>query len=144
MHSGHYCPQCIELNLVKKAKHIKLIDYKGVAFFTENAPGGNEGYYFDDDLIDCCDDAGEEPPCYVYACDTVPFKLDLYEYIESKFSEHSYGVDDLDEPDDIHALDDIRDKLNAWAASQPVVYRPNTNVVIVLDDKRFEKYLQSN
>ncbi len=144
---GVHCAQCVEFNIVKKAKHIPDNEYKGLAVFTEDVPNSDSEYYFDDDLYQRCDDEGVEPPCYVYACNPVPFELDVFAYIESEFEAHTAGIDDIDDIDDFtdgKQLMELCGKLSDWAAKQPVFYKVDTKLVIVLDDERFQKYLKEN
>lgn len=141
---GTHCPQCIEFNLVKKAQHIKWNDYEGRALFTEDAPSRNGGYYFDDDLREQCEDNDVELPCYVYACNLVPFEPDILAYIESRFEDHTGCAEEIDGFKDNDQLYALCKKFDEWASKQPFVYEEDLKRVIVLDDKRFQQYLQKN
>ena len=129
--SKHHVPLTDD-NYFDKAEKISIDDYDGVLFYDD--------YFFDsvDELLDHWGNiAGEddEPPKYVWACDTGPVKLRLN--LEDSVSEmlEEDGYEGLSERSQFQPLYDelkaIQDKLVALAAQETVSY-PNYKKAVIL------------
>jgi hypothetical protein len=135
------CGDCLKTFLSEQenkhfdaAKKVSSNDYNGYLFDDRREK------YFEtvDELLEYYHQDGQEPPPWVWATETVEFKLDASSILESALEEHHEDAGEV-----ITTLDGnrLQKYLDIWAKKQGIVsYVQSYETVVMIDPETIKKY----
>lgn len=121
------------VNRVHKAKHVQAADWTQPVW---NEPADDHGWRRTvGDLVEEYDGSGTEGPSWVWGCEERSLSLDANDILTSATENAECG--EVAEEEAYAGEQDLQVALDAWCKSHPVTWWELTNVVVVIDPKRF-------